>query len=294
MKYCSQCGASAEKGAAFCSGCGGSLTASPASPAGSTTGFWKGVAASIFGIVVVVGGLWATMGSNSADPDRGKPVASAAELEDSMPADEDAAADVRESEDVVIEEPGFVGRLLGEEPRVFVTVSEGESLALGLRDAISTETAETGDRFRSVLTASVVVEGRDALPEGTLVSGHVAHAARSDKVKGVAQLILELDSLELPSGEEHPFQADPIHFEARSTQKNDAVKIGAAGGIGALVGGIVGGKKGAAIGAGVGAGAGTGVVLTTRGEEVVLGEGSQLTTVLRTDLTVELIEDDAP
>ena len=49
---------------------------------------------------------------------------------------------------------------------------------------------------------------------------------------------------------------------------------------------IIGGKKGAAIGAGVGAGAGTGVVLSTRGEELVLPEGTQLRTILARALTV--------
>ena len=70
------------------------------------------------------------------------------------------------------------------------------------------------------------------------------------------------------------------------------MKIGGAGGVGALIGGIVGGKKGAAIGAGVGAGAGTGVVLATRGEEVVLAEGARLDTVLVSEITVEFFEDD--
>jgi hypothetical protein len=40
------------------------------------------------------------------------------------------------------------------------------------------------------------------------------------------------------------------------------------------VGAITGGKKGAAIGAAVGGGAGTAVVLSTRGKDVRMGEGS--------------------
>ena len=83
------------------------------------------------------------------------------------------------------------------------------------------------------------------------------NCGRSDKVKGRAELTLELDSLVDASGEERHLDTQPLRFEARSTKKDDAVKIGGACGVGALVGGIVGGKKGAAIGAGVGAGAGT-------------------------------------
>jgi len=143
-----------------------------------------------------------------------------------------------------------------------------------------------------VLAKPVLVEGREALPRGSAVSGHVSHAERSDKVKGRATLALEFDSLTIPSGEKYLLDAEPVRFEARSTKKDDAVKIGGAGGVGALIGGIVGGKKGAAIGAGVGAGAGTGAVLATRGEEVVLAEGARLDTALVSEITVEVFEDD--
>lgn len=311
MKYCSECGASVEQGAAYCSSCGSSLTGGAAKP----SGFWLGVAAAIVGVGVIVGALWATMASNSGDLERGKPVASADENESESEATPDVSemtsasepseprentesaestesAKSAETKDVVVEEPGFVGRLLGEKPRVFVTLSEGESLPVELRETISTETARSGDRFTAVLTEPVLVEGREALPRGTIFTGHVAHAERSDKVKGRAQLTLELDSLELASGETQAVEAEPFRFEARSTQKDDAIKIGGASGVGAVVGGIIGGKKGAAIGAGVGAGAGTGVVLTTRGEEVVLPEGTALVTELRSEITVEVTENE--
>jgi hypothetical protein len=81
-----------------------------------------------------------------------------------------------------------------------------------------------------------------------------------------------------------------MRFQAQSTTRKDVTKIGGATGAGALIGAIIGGKKGAAIGAGIGAGAGTGVVLSTRGEELVLPEGTQLKTNLTTTLTVEQIE----
>ena len=291
MNYCPHCGASIGETAAFCSGCGKSLTteAKPAS-------FGKGVAAAVVGLSLLVGVLWATMSSNSADRRRGAPVASAAEGASVASAAEGAsvasaaeverAADVA-SPDVVVEEPGFVGKLLGQEPRIFLTIANGEPLALELGSAISTETATSGDTFTATLAKAILVEEREALPKGTELWGHIAHAQRSDKVKGRAELTLELDRLVLGGGEELLIAAAPMRFEARSETKKDAAKIGGATGIGALVGAIVGGKKGAAIGAGVGAGAGTGVVLSTRGEEINLPEGTQLKTNLTTTLTVE-------
>ncbi|TDI38009.1 MAG: zinc ribbon domain-containing protein [Acidobacteria bacterium] len=273
MNYCPHCGASIGGTAAFCSGCGKSLSAA-AKPVHL-------VAAGVVALSLLVGILWATMGSNSADRRRGGPVASADEVE--------TAADVA-SPDVVVEEPGFVGKLLGQKPRVFLTIGDGEPLALELTSAISTETATSGDTFTATLVKAILVDDREALPRGTELSGHIAHAQRSDKVKGRAALTLELDRLVLGDGEELLIEAEPMRFEAQSTTKKDATKIGGAAGAGALIGAIFGGKKGAAIGAGVGAGAGTGVVLSTRGDELVLPEGTQLKTNLTTTLTVEQME----
>lgn len=282
MNYCPHCGASIGETAAFCSGCGKSLTAE-AKPAS----FGKGVAAAVVGLSLLVGVLWATMSSNSADRRRGAPVASAAEgAPVASAAEVERAADVA-SPDVVVEEPGFVGKLLGQEPRILLTIANGEPLALELGSAISTETATSGDTFTATLAKAILVEEREALPKGTELWGHIAHAQRSDKVKGRAELTLELDRLVLGGGEELLIEAEPMRFEAQSEAKKDAAKVGGATGIGALVGAIVGGKKGAAIGAGVGAGAGTGVVLSTRGEEIHLPEGTQLKTNLTTTLTVE-------
>ena len=269
MNYCPHCGASIGGTAAFCPGCGKSLTATKKSV--------HLAAGAAVGLTLLVGLLWATMGSNSADRQRGGPVASADEVE--------TATDVG-SPDVVVEEPGFVGKLLGQEPRILLTIAEGEPLALELTSAISTETATSGDTFTAILAKAILVDEREALPQGTELWGHIAHAQRSDKVKGRAELTLELDRLVLGDGEELLIQAQPMRFEAQSTKKKDATKIGGATGAGALIGAIIGGKKGAAIGAGVGAGAGTGVVLSTRGEELVLPEGTQLRTILARALTV--------
>jgi len=55
-----------------------------------------------------------------------------------------------------------------------------------------------------------------------------------------------------------------------------------------VIGGILGGKSGAATGAAVGGGAGTGVVLATKGKEVRLGPGTDVTTRLTAPVTVRV------
>jgi hypothetical protein len=66
------------------------------------------------------------------------------------------------------------------------------------------------------------------------------------------------------------------------------VTSGIGAGVGAAVGGLLGGKSGAAKGAAVGGGAGTGVVLATKGQEMRLAPGADVTTTLTAPLTVRV------
>jgi len=75
---------------------------------------------------------------------------------------------------------------------------------------------------------------------------------------------------------------------ASATKGEDATKIGIGAGAGAVVGGLLGGKSGAAKGAAVGGGAGTGVVLATKGQEMRLAPGADVTTTLTAPLTVRV------
>ena len=65
-------------------------------------------------------------------------------------------------------------------------------------------------------------------------------------------------------------------------------KIGIGADAGAVIGGLLGGKDGAAKGAAVGGGAGTGVVLATKGQEMRLGPGADVSTKLTAPLTVRV------
>ena len=75
---------------------------------------------------------------------------------------------------------------------------------------------------------------------------------------------------------------------APATKGEDATKIGIGAGAGAVIGGLVGGKDGAAKGAAIGGGAGTGVVLATKGQEIRLGPGADVTSQLTAPLTVRI------
>ena len=179
-------------------------------------------------------------------------------------------------------------RLFGARPRLHLTLPEGTSVRLRLETPLSSETAQANQEFRATTSAPLLVDGREAVPAGAAVRGHVSHAAGSGKVSGRGEITLELDQVTAASGE-IAIEAQPIQRIARSTAKKDAGKVAAGAGLGALVGGILGGGKGAAIGTAAGAGAGAGVVASTKGDEVVLPAGSTLETRLRSPLTVTVV-----
>jgi hypothetical protein len=170
-------------------------------------------------------------------------------------------------------------------------------LALELLTPLSTDASQRGDRFQ----ARVVEPAQYA---GFVVNGRVAQVKRPGKVKGVAQLQLSFEQIVAPDrsaattlraelleitpmGDNAPEVDSEGGVKGRDSTKDDAAKVGAASGIGAIIGAIAGGGKGAAIGAVIGGGAGTGAVMTQRGKDIRLDKGQNLKIRTSTDTGVE-------
>jgi hypothetical protein len=125
------------------------------------------------------------------------------------------------------------------------------------------------------------------LPTGTELNGAVTEVERSGRVKGRAHVAYRFTSLRYDS-ERYDIATARISHQAQATKGEDAKKIGIGAGVGAAVGAIFGGGSGAAKGAAIGGGAGTGAVLATRGKEVRLGPGANVSTTLTEPLTVRV------
>jgi hypothetical protein len=166
-------------------------------------------------------------------------------------------------------------------------------LALELITPVSTDASQRGDRIQ----ARVVEPSEFA---GYIVDGHVAQVRRPGKVKGVAQLQLAFDQIRSPDNRVAQLHAELIEIapmggdnepqvdaeggvKGRDGTKDDAAKIGAATGVGAIIGAIAGGGKGAAIGAIIGGGAGTAGTMTQRGKDIRLDRGQHLKIRTSTD-----------
>lgn len=168
-------------------------------------------------------------------------------------------------------------------------------LSLELLQGISTEASQRGDRFQ----ARVIEPAQYA---NYIVEGRVAQVKRPGKVKGVAELQLAFDQIRSPDNrtatlhaeliEITPFAGDDPSIDSeggvkgRDSTKDDAAKVGAASGIGAIIGAIAGGGKGAAIGAIIGGGAGTAGVMTQRGKDIRIERGQHIKIRTSTDTSV--------
>jgi hypothetical protein len=168
-----------------------------------------------------------------------------------------------------------------------VTIPSGTTLRLDLASAVSSDGSKVEDAVHATLRQPVSIDGKTVLPTGTELNGAVTEVERSGRVKGRAHVAYRFTSLRYDS-ERYDIATARISHQAQATKGEDAKKIGIGAGVGAAVGAIFGGGSGAAKGAAIGGGAGTGAVLATRGKEVRLGPGANVSTTLTEPLTVRV------
>jgi hypothetical protein len=209
------------------------------------------------------------------------------------PADRREARDAVEKPASSAEKPAErtgnpVSRLLSNEPEYRdVTLPAGTVLPVELQTTVASATSNVEDPVRATLRRAVNVDGVQALPAGSTLSGVVTDARRAARVKGRAHVAFRFNSV-VARDERIDIRTGAIARTAPATKKKDAAKIGIGAGAGAVIGGIVGGGDGAAKGAVIGGAGGTGVVLATRGEEVTVPAGASLSVRLLEPITVRV------
>jgi hypothetical protein len=163
-------------------------------------------------------------------------------------------------------------------------------LGVNLVNALDSRSLSIGQAFDTVLAEDLVVDGSLVARAGSPATGVVRDLQLAGRVDGVETLVVALTSLEAEDGRRYPLTSSTNTYTAEKTTKRDAVTVGAASAVGALIGGIAKGGKGAATGAAAGAAAGAGVVLTTRGEPVHLQPGTWLGFTLEDGLRIPVPE----
>jgi hypothetical protein len=168
-----------------------------------------------------------------------------------------------------------------------VTIPAGTALPLEMTSTISSASAEVEAPVSAKLRNAITIDGENAIPAGTILRGNVTDVERSGRVSGRAHLSFAFNEANV-RGDREDLKTNPLTFEAEATKGEDATKVGAGAVGGAILGGILGGKKGAAKGAIAGGAAGTGVVLATKGKEVTVNEGTDVTATLAQPLTLRM------
>jgi hypothetical protein len=156
-----------------------------------------------------------------------------------------------------------------------VTVPEGTAIKVKVNAEITSETAQPGDTWTGEVMEPVIIGTAAPIPAGSVVHGVVTGSLAAEKGNR-AVLALAVKSITVGSTEYSvPAGTDSIIAGSPRARNLGGIAGGAAAG--ALIGKAVGGNKGALVGALLGGGAATGVVAKSKGYQVVVKPGSELT-----------------
>jgi hypothetical protein len=187
------------------------------------------------------------------------------------------------------------------------TVPAGTKVLLSLKSGVNTKTARPGDGVYLVSTFPVIVGSHVLIPSGVYVQGVVDKVERPGRVKGRAKLLMHFTTMIFPNGQVVgiPGTVDNLPGSGGPTVKGDEgtieqasnkgkdmgniAKGGAIGASGGVIGGAAAGRPlaGAAIGGLAGVAGGVIYTLLTRGDEVVIPEGTSLEMVMQRPLELQ-------
>jgi hypothetical protein len=190
------------------------------------------------------------------------------------------------------------------------TVPAGTKVLLSLKSGVNTKTARPGDGVYLVSTFPVIVGSHVLIPSGVYVQGVVDKVERPGRVKGRAKLLMHFTTMIFPNGQvvgipgtvdNLPGSGGPSvkgeegTIEQASNKGKDMGNIAKGGAIGAS-GGVIGGAAtgsplaGAAIGGLAGVAGGLVYTLLTRGDDVVIPEGTSLEMVMQRPLELQALQ----
>jgi hypothetical protein len=171
-----------------------------------------------------------------------------------------------------------------------VSIPEGTVIELRMDTSLSSASSRVNDAFKASVLRSLSLDGRIAVPEGSIVSGRVTTVQPAERSSHSGVIGVEFNQLSISGrayailGTLTSLRADErkqiIDEESRVTGKSSTQRnilfIGGGAGVGAAVGAIAGGGKGAGIGALTGGGIGALGALFSRGSEAEVPVGAEV------------------
>ena len=184
-----------------------------------------------------------------------------------------------------------------------ITLPAGTELRVQLITSLSSKTNETGDMWSGKVVEPVFAKGREIVPQGSSVDGHITYVKGPGRVKGKGEMRLVVDSISTSDTSRYNIVASLKDAEnANVTDKEGTMQgpgrdktrtevetgVGAAAGAG--IGAIAHGGTGALYGAGIGAMAGLMHSALKKGKDIVVPAGSEMTFVIPRDTTMQRAE----
>lgn len=157
-----------------------------------------------------------------------------------------------------------------------ITMAMGTPLKIEITAAITSETAQPGDAWSGTVKENVIVGDRVLIPAGSTVNG-VVNGATPARKGDRAMLLLGVSSVSV-NGKDISVRGSTDSIIAGSTRARNMGAVGAGAAAGAVIGHAVGGSgKGSLIGGLIGAAATSAVVSGTKGYQVTIKPGTEIT-----------------
>ena len=153
-----------------------------------------------------------------------------------------------------------------------VEIPTGTELDVRLSDALNSGTAKVEDRFGATTLVDLTVDGRLAVPAGSVMRGVITAVEPATRTNRTARLTVSFDQVTV-SGRAYPIRGTVSQALEGEGIRGEVGRVGAGAGVGAILGGLLGGFKGAMAGILIGGG---GTIAATEGEELRLPQGSVL------------------
>ena len=153
-----------------------------------------------------------------------------------------------------------------------VEIPTGTELDVRLSDALNSGTAKVEDRFEATTLVDLTVDGRLAVPAGSVMRGVITAVEPATRTNRTARLTVSFDQVTV-NGRAYPIRGTVSQALEGEGIRGEVGRVGAGAGVGAILGGLLGGFKGAMAGILIGGG---GTIAATEGEELRLPQGSVL------------------
>ena len=181
-----------------------------------------------------------------------------------------------------------------------ITLPAGTELQVQLITSLSSKTNETGDMWSGKVVEPVFAKGKEIIPQGSSVDGHITYVRGPGRVQGKGEMRLVVDSISTSDASRYNIVASlkdaeganvtdkegTIHGPGKD-QTETKVETGVGAAAGAGVGAIAHGGTGALYGAGIGAMAGLAHGLLKKGKDIIVPAGTEMTFVISRDTTAQ-------